>query len=82
MCVRFSADREELLTSAHLVSAKKDRDVTLVAECPICLCPLEGACSMRRLPCGHMFCLDCCVDHIRSKLAMGVSTGMGIVVCS
>ncbi len=64
------------MESAQLVAGKKDpADVVLLRECPVCLCPLDGSCSIRKLPCGHMFCLRCCVDHILARLAVRVSTG-------
>lgn len=62
--------------STHLKPEKKDASmVTLLAECPICLCLFDGRCSIRRLACGHMFCLQCCVDHILTRLASRVSIG-------
>lgn len=72
---RFSEDSENLMENAQLVCDKKGEVVTLLGECPICLCPVEAACSLRKLPCGHMFCLKCCVNHILARLAVGVSTG-------
>lgn len=69
----YSEDSEEVMKNARLKSAMSV--VTLVGECPVCLRPVGGACSMRRFPCGHMFCLVCCVDHILARLAVRVSTG-------
>lgn len=66
------------MRSARLKSDPLDSAVTLVRECPVCLSPLDGSCSMRRLPCGHMFCLRCCVDHIVARLAARTATGTSV----
>lgn len=75
VCVRLSVERGALMVSAQLVPGKKEPAVVLLRECSVCLCPLDGSCSIRKLACGHMFCLQCCMDHILARLAVRVSTG-------
>lgn len=67
----MDSDREELMMDARLKVQSNDTPVTLLGECPVCLRPANG---MHGLPCGHIFCIDCWVQYILSKISAGVAT--------
>jgi len=71
----YRANKEKLLIETGITPAFPPRPELLGASlvCQVCMIPVHLD-KIRKLSCGHMFCIDCWDQHFEVQITQGVSS--------